>query len=270
MLRLSHGPRIPERRIASPRCHERIIREQSQQRLAAASGKLATGGGRTLRVSGQIDHFRLGCARTSQAVLPSPTPNEQDHAMDISIKEAADLLGKSQRTVRHMAQTGRIPARRIGSRWLIRQADAEAIKAGKDPMASFLDDEEADGPVSAASEAARPAAAPRPTFTISFDSSLEQSGDRSVHEITELRDLDTFAIASGLLAEVAYLRHDGPCDTMLLEHVEQSMCGILEVLADALQQHDPSSRVERFRQAQRQACSALTGLLHYNMVYAEP
>lgn len=190
--------------------------------------------------------------------------------MDISIKEAADLLGKSQRTVRHMAQTGRIPARRIGSRWLIRQADAEAIKAGKDPMASFLDDEEADGPVSAASEAARPAAAPRPTFTISFDSSLEQSGDRSVHEITELRDLDTFAIASGLLAEVAYLRHDGPCDTMLLEHVEQSMCGILEVLADALQQHDPSSRVERFRQAQRQACSALTGLLHYNMVYAEP
>jgi excisionase family DNA binding protein len=48
--------------------------------------------------------------------------------MEISIKDAAELLGKSERTVRHMAQTGRLPARRIGARWLINQEDLLAAQ----------------------------------------------------------------------------------------------------------------------------------------------
>ena len=48
--------------------------------------------------------------------------------MEISIKDAAELLGKSERTVRHMAQSGRLPARRVGSRWLI---DREELQSGK-------------------------------------------------------------------------------------------------------------------------------------------
>ncbi|MBK7828921.1 helix-turn-helix domain-containing protein [Nannocystis sp.] len=49
--------------------------------------------------------------------------------MEISIKDAAGAARQSERTVRHMAQTGRLPARRIGSRWLINQDDLIARKA---------------------------------------------------------------------------------------------------------------------------------------------
>ena len=60
--------------------------------------------------------------------------------MEISIKDAAELLGKSERTVRHMAQTGRLPARRIGARWLINRDDLLARKAARatdDAVAEF-------------------------------------------------------------------------------------------------------------------------------------
>ncbi len=44
--------------------------------------------------------------------------------MDLSIKEAAVYLGKSPRTVRHMARTGKLAARQVDRRWLV---DREAL-----------------------------------------------------------------------------------------------------------------------------------------------
>ncbi len=200
-------------------------------------------------------------------------------SMDISIKEAAELLGKSQRTVRHMAQTGRIPARRIGSRWLIKRADVDAIKAGKKPPSETQASEptaEAEAAPKPAEHAAprapqpRPVAAPRASFTVSFDTSLHHSRRKPNHTAETVRDLDSFTIAAGVLAEVAFLRHQGPCDEVLIGEIERALRGILEVLADGLQQRDAVAKTERFRVAQTRACGALTGLLHYNMVYAEP
>lgn len=180
-----------------------------------------------------------------------------------------------------MAQTGRIPARRIGSRWLIKQADAEAIKVGKPPPSTLESDpeppsESADPNPAVAAEAPqprpqpRPVAAPRASFTVSFDSSLHHSRRKPNHTAETVRDLDSFTITAGILAEVAFLRHQGPCDVLLIGEIERALRGILEVLADGLQQSHPGAKIERFRLAQTRACGALTGLLHYNMVYAEP
>lgn len=41
--------------------------------------------------------------------------------MQLSIAEAAALLGKSVRQVRYMIDMGRIPARKVGGRWVIRK-----------------------------------------------------------------------------------------------------------------------------------------------------
>ena len=52
-----------------------------------------------------------------QAALGSGPPTSGTNTpMELTIKETAVLLGKSPRTVRHMARTGRLPARQVDSR----------------------------------------------------------------------------------------------------------------------------------------------------------
>jgi len=43
--------------------------------------------------------------------------------MDLTLDQAAALLGKTARQVRYMIQQGRLPARKSGKRWLIADAD---------------------------------------------------------------------------------------------------------------------------------------------------
>lgn len=42
--------------------------------------------------------------------------------MELTIKETAVLLGKSPRTVRHMARTGKLPARQVERVWRVDRA----------------------------------------------------------------------------------------------------------------------------------------------------
>ncbi len=187
--------------------------------------------------------------------------------MDISIREAAAILQKSQRTVRHMAQTGRIPARRIGSRWLLKREDVVAIRDGKP-----VDEEVAEAPEETSAieeETTAQESAPRPAFTVDFGEALHQIPHRPGHAARSVRELGSFGILTSLLGELAASRR-GPCEPNLLDEVERSLRNVLEILADGLHRTGTELRVERFLQAQSQACAALTGLLHYNMIYAEP
>lgn len=183
--------------------------------------------------------------------------------MEISIKDAAELLGKSERTVRHMAQTGRLPARRVGSRWLINRddllsgkynadsaddADAELAGAASDAV----DEEIAD-------DAADVAPSPRPRFR--FDRALPP-GTPSV------RALDSFHIAADLLAELGAIRHELK-DAPLLREAEGHLRGFIQVLADGCHA-DAVDQPERFRSARSQVCAALTDLIHFNVTRAEP
>ena len=44
--------------------------------------------------------------------------------MDLSLTDASRLLGKTPRQVRYLIKNGRLPARKVGNRWVI---DSEAL-----------------------------------------------------------------------------------------------------------------------------------------------
>ncbi|PCC66429.1 DNA binding domain-containing protein, excisionase family [Nannocystis exedens] len=188
--------------------------------------------------------------------------------MEISIKDAADLLGKSERTVRHMAQTGRLPARRVGSRWLI---DRDDLMSGKysgqdgDDAAAETAEAEAEAPATAVQEdnfeggeeASVSAERPR----LRFDRALPP-GTPSV------RALDSFHIAADLLAELGELRRDLR-DAAHLRDAEQNLRGFIQALADGIHA-DLGDQPERFRAARTQVCAALTDLIHFNVTHDKP
>jgi len=43
--------------------------------------------------------------------------------MDLSLTQAAQLLGKTRRQVEYLIKTGRLPAKKVGTRWLIADSD---------------------------------------------------------------------------------------------------------------------------------------------------
>lgn len=47
--------------------------------------------------------------------------------MRLTVKQAAALLGKSARTVRHLAQNGKLPGTRVDGRWMF---DRDALVGG--------------------------------------------------------------------------------------------------------------------------------------------
>jgi len=211
--------------------------------------------------------------------------------MDLSIKEAATLIGKSERTVRHMAQTGRLPARRIGSRWVIRRGDLDGIGKRARPRKSGTSGKSApDSPISeptatvesaAASSASPPSREsipptpprvelPEPTFTVSFEPATPPAQPGSRDYPNSIRELDTFSIATAILSRVAEARRNPRTDEGLLGEVEQALRSFLQLLADGCHQADPQRKEALFQEAQSQACTALAGLVHYNLVYPAP
>ena len=196
--------------------------------------------------------------------------------MEISIKDAAELLGKSERTVRHMAQTGRLPARRIGSRWLINRDDLLARKAAGIGGESDSDDSE-DGNEDApeldsaelAADETRDASSPRrPSrqgFTVNF-----APGNVALPPgaVTSVRELDSFHIATDILSELGELRREVK-DAASLREAETHLREFLQLLADGCHA-DLATRRDRFQEAQSRACAALTDLIHFNVSRAEP
>ncbi|MCA9659602.1 MAG: helix-turn-helix domain-containing protein [Myxococcales bacterium] len=203
--------------------------------------------------------------------------------MELSIKEAADIIGKSERTVRHMAQTGRLRARRIGSRWVINRADLEDIgKKGKRRKAA--PSAPAEPPRTAHPETVpvaetlpptepRPdlsGALPRPSFTVSFEPAPPPAEPGSRDYPNTIRELDAFAIATTILSGIAEARRDPRADQTLLEEPEEALRTFLQLLTDGVHQPDLRRKEALFQRAQSKACAALSSLIHYNLVYPDP
>lgn len=194
--------------------------------------------------------------------------------MEISIKDAAELLGKSERTVRHMAQTGRLPARRIGARWLINREDLLTRKATGATDDADLDDVAAD--VDAEADLADDGE-PRGSIAGSMGAAADWHHGPYTHradhvlppgEITSVRDLDSFHIATAVLARLGEVRRDA-ANAPLLRDAENHLREFLHLLADGCHA-DLATRRDRFREAQSRVCAALTDLIHFNVVRAEP
>lgn len=197
--------------------------------------------------------------------------------MEISIKDAAELLGKSERTVRHMAQTGRLPARRIGARWLINRDDLLARKAAGTTDDADVDAEaefeaaevEADDDTAADEHAPRNPS--RQGFTVNWQTSAPNLGfERALPPgvITSVRELPSFHVATELLGELGELRREIK-DTSALREAEGHLREFVALLADGCHA-DLHTRRDRFREAQSRACSALTDVIHFNVGRAEP
>ncbi len=189
--------------------------------------------------------------------------------MEISIKDAAELLGKSERTVRHMAQTGRLPARRIGSRWLINRDDLLARKAAgvaddgdeAEPETAELESED-DAADDADESSPLPRRASRQDLTVNYAHALPPGA------VTSVRELDSFHIATDILGELGELRRSVK-DAPLLRDAETHLREFLQLLADGCHA-DLHTRRDRFRDAQSRACAALTDLISFNLQRPEP
>ncbi|MBL9103325.1 MAG: helix-turn-helix domain-containing protein [Myxococcales bacterium] len=187
--------------------------------------------------------------------------------MEISIKDAAELLGKSERTVRHMAQTGRLPARRIGARWLINREDLLQRKASG---ATDGDEAELDDVVDAETDLGddEPRSGAHADVTVSWHPSPRPEHVLPPGEITSVRELDSFHIATAVLARLGEVRRDA-ANAPLLRDAETHLREFLHLLADGCHA-DLHTRRDRFREAQSRVCAALTDLIHFNVVRAEP
>jgi excisionase family DNA binding protein len=52
-----------------------------------------------------------------------------ESAMQLSLQEAMQILGKTRRQVLYMIEQGRLPARKVGSHWVIERADMQVDEA---------------------------------------------------------------------------------------------------------------------------------------------
>ena len=156
--------------------------------------------------------------------------------MDLSVKEAAALLGKSPRTVRLMIQQGRIVARRDGQQWRIDRdrlvgVDAERAEARSSELSQIRD--HLDGAIEAVQP---PAERPRRSFY-------------------SVRDVTAFSAAASVLAEL----DDFPADA--IEPARTHLQAFLRCIADAVHQFHPEQKIPRFVEARRLACEALADLV---------
>jgi excisionase family DNA binding protein len=211
--------------------------------------------------------------------------------MELSIREAAELLGRSERTLRHLAQGGRLPARRIGARWVIRRDDLEewarteasATERGAEELTTHTSaipdadettptlteavtepaaDEPEPRPRARAAPHTPSSSPPEPAFTVSFEALIPSAP--GAREPGSARDLDAFAIATALLSELTHARRHPSADASLLADPERALLDFLQLIADGAHHRDPRRQSERFREAQSRACAALSGLVHYN------
>ncbi len=194
--------------------------------------------------------------------------------MEISIKDAAELLGKSERTVRHMAQTGRLPARRIGSRWLIDRdtllthgaADHDA-DTDTEPSAEVGND--ADEAVTTDDLAVETAELDAAELSPPLYRVRRTDPDRVLPPglVTSVRELESFHIATDLLADLAAVLRHTP--DVHLRQAETHLREFLQLLADGCHA-DLQIRRARFLAAQTRACAVLTDLIHFNVRHPEP
>lgn len=156
--------------------------------------------------------------------------------MKLTVKEAAALLGKSERTIRHLAQAGTIPAERLGNQWVF---DREKLVAGDaDAVAARAAEV---GRIRQHVEAAIEAVTPPPP---------DGRGFYSVREVV------AFRTCSRVLAEVEGAEQPS------LNHAASALRDCLHRLADGFHQFAPEHKISRLLAARSACCAAIAELAH--------
>lgn len=167
----------------------------------------------------------------------------------MSIREAAALLGKSERMVRHLASSGRIAARRSGTQWLIdcdkldvtADAQRDQVEAVRERVNRTLD-----------------RAAPAP------------SGGAEKRPFYSARDLDAHRTAAAVIVELAKLGAAHPEARAELEGPAAGLRAFLRALTDGCHQFHPNAKIERFVRARSLLAETIADLVCFNLVHTQP
>ena len=173
------------------------------------------------------------------AVTREPWHISSSAMAKLTITEAARLLGKSPRTVRDMARTGKIPAERNGGRWAIDAAELSKHSSARASRTAAV--EQVRHHVNAALDQVSPEPPTGPT-----------------RRFYSLRDLRCHRLA--LEMERDLLRMEGlePKD---VASVRDALRRFQHQLAEGFHQFHPELKVACFVAARRTACSVLADLL---------
>jgi len=148
--------------------------------------------------------------------------------MKLSLREAAETLGKSERQVRYLIQNGGLPAQKIDGRWRIERDDLR-LKAG----ATQARQRKRERAAEIADQVLRQDAPPKRRYSAT--------------------DLKAFEAARALYGDLAALGQDHPVAGIVLETLVQLSCGCHAFHA----QH----KAAYFAKARERACHASVLLL---------
>ncbi len=147
--------------------------------------------------------------------------------MELSVREAATLLGRSRRTVRSQLQSGELPGRKRGGRWHIERRDL---------------------PLTEAQRVALGARAEKIRQTVEKVLPSRMARSRSQHR-RSIADLDAFRLGARVLAEI---RSEGAGEALgeaRREKVSQLVEEALLDLAEAAQLYDRRLKLEAIHRA---------------------
>jgi hypothetical protein len=183
------------------------------------------------------------------AIFAAATGSAYSAPVELSIREAAAVLGKSERMVRHLASTGRIAARRDGKRWFI---DGDKLGAVADAQRDQVE------VVRERVNRTLDRAAPAP------------SGTAEKRAFYSARDLDAHRSAAAAIVAVTKLGAAHPEARAALDAPTSALRAFLRALTDGCHQFHPQSKIDRFIRARSLLAEAIADLVCFNLLQAEP
>ncbi|MCC6556542.1 MAG: helix-turn-helix domain-containing protein [Polyangiaceae bacterium] len=215
--------------------------------------------------------------------------------MDLSIREAAALLGKSERTVRYFAQQGRIPARRVRGQWII---DGDALEAAREPRREqiALIRERLNRSLDRATPppAAAPPPLPAPPPALSGSASATVAAPVTVaapatatmtapvaapaappsldprRSFYSARDLEAHRAAAEVLVALESAAGAHPHARAPLAEPATALRHFLRALTDGCHQFHPPTKVERFVRARSLLSGAVADIVSFNLLHPQP
>lgn len=194
--------------------------------------------------------------------------------MMLSIQEAAALSGKSARTIREQARTGRLDARRVGGRWLIPRAALDGDPATDTRDARRAEVERLRQHVDAALDEVTPGGdrpdesarrepirrSPRAARSRAVTPDDEERGFYSVRDVTSFEVMSTVRDALERREETA------PTLIAALTALRSAM----HCLTEGFHQYQPELKVARFIDARGSCCQAIAELTHFGQRHDDP
>jgi len=155
--------------------------------------------------------------------------------MEISLKEAATLLGKSERQVRYLIKHGRLKATKVGGQWRVANADLTFTEGQREAVAERLD-------------------AARETVTAALEPATKATAAKERKRQYSVRDLEAFQAGAEVFHALQQSLGEEARGCALLYDA-------LVLVARGCHSFHPQEKARRFHEARDGVASALVEIL---------